>query len=288
MHTSGDFKLHGGDSAFANRQKLLFDKLSDAEQECNKNKMTTESTDVDMAIDESNKTKSIRTGLQRKNETKRFRGKESIFKRPEGPAPRAVNRSVPDYHKHPHKWMKYSLDDVSNDDMTEQSNTTAALSFLNELKARRSMEQIEGTEEMDYDEISMIDQSHDQTKVACKSKKVQARKSVEAEEMDVDNTTLDEHNETKTVIKPRKIKATSEIEFKKPESDTEKTENAPIIIDHDDKPTFRSSKVIMPEYIVGQKQKKKKRNKKEKLVEKVDRLKQLKLDHLEELDEEEN
>ncbi|XP_076171521.1 uncharacterized protein LOC143148751 [Ptiloglossa arizonensis] len=251
MHTSGDFILHGGDIAFENRQKLLFDRLSDAEQECNKNKAITESTDLDMTIDESNKSKNLRIGQKRKIETKRFRGKESIFKRPEGPAPRAVNRNIPDYHRNPHKWMKYSLDDVSNDDMTEQSNTRAALSFLKELKARRSLEQIEGAGKMDVDEI-----------------------------------TSTEHDQSKVVFKSKKIKAISDIEFKKPESDTEKTQNTPIIIDHNDKPVFRSSKVIMPEYVVGQKQKKK--SKKEKLLQKVDRLKQLKLDHLEELDEEEN
>ncbi|XP_043261566.1 uncharacterized protein LOC122402661 [Colletes gigas] len=251
MHTSGDFILHGGDTAFANRQKLLFDRLSDAEQECNRTKSVIESTDVDMAIDESNKSIILRAGQKRKSELKRFRGKESIFKRPEGPAPRAVNRSVPDYHRNPHKWMRYSLDDVSNDDMTEQSNTRAALSFLKELKARRSLKQIDGEREMDVDEIAST--GNDQTKTGFTSKKV---------------------------------KAISDIEFKKPERDAVETLNTSIVIEHNDKPVFRSSKIIMPEYVVGQKQKKK--NKKEKRLEKVDRLKQLKLGHLEEFDEDDN
>ena len=37
------------------------------------------------------------------------------------------------YHNS-HKWEKYSLDDVSNDDMTKENNTRAALSFLKELE----------------------------------------------------------------------------------------------------------------------------------------------------------
>ncbi|KOC64501.1 hypothetical protein WH47_01085 [Habropoda laboriosa] len=251
MHPPRDFILQGGNTAFANRQKLLFDKLSDAEQECNKNKMVTESTDVEIDIDESNKTQILRAGQKRKSETKKFRGKESIFKRPEGPAPRALSRSIPDFHKNPHKWKKYSLDDVSNDDMTEESNTRAALSFLKELKARRSMEKAEKSEKMDIEQSGSVEQ-----------------------------------NQRKVVFKPRKIKTTSDVEFKKPESSADKISNIPVIVDHDDKPIFRSSKVIMPEYVVGQKHKKK--NKKEKHIEKVDRLKQLKLDHLEEADEDEN
>ncbi|CAK9833240.1 hypothetical protein ANTRET_LOCUS9957 [Anthophora retusa] len=251
MHPPKDFVLQGGNTAFANRQKLLFDKLSDAEQECSKNKMVTETTDVDINVDESNKSQILRAGQKRKSETKRFRGKESIFKRPEGPAPRAVSRNVPDFHKNPHKWKKYSLDDVSNDDMTEESNTRAALSFLKELKARRLMEKAEESEKLDTEQSGSMEQ-----------------------------------NQMEVVFKPRKIKTTSDVVFKKPESSTDKISNTPVIIDHDDKPTFRSSKVIMPEYVVGQKQKKK--NKKGKHLEKVDRLKQLKLDHLEEADEDEN
>ncbi|XP_078048090.1 uncharacterized protein LOC144475746 [Augochlora pura] len=250
MHTSGDFVLHGGDRAFASRQKLLFEKLSDAEQQCHRTKSVIESTNEDMIIDDISNSQIIRSGLKRKYETRRLRGKESIFKRPEGPAPRAANRTIPDYHKNPHKWMKYSLDDVSNEDMTEQSNTRAALSFLNELRARRSFEQIEDTEKMDLSEFST------------------------------------DKEPTKIVFKSRKVKPTSEVQFKKPKSDTQKIFDEPVIIDHDDKPVFRSSKIIMPEYVVGQKKTKKIKKDKPKQISKIDRLKQLKLDHLQELDEE--
>lgn len=249
MHMSGDFVLHGGNTAFANRQKLLFDKLSDAEQECNKNKMIIESANRNMDIDEYKKSQTPRAGQKRKSEMKRFRGKESIFKRPEGPAPRASNRNVPDYHKNPHKWKKYSLDDVSNDDMTEQSNTRAALSFLKELKARRLTKKSE-------------------------------------EQMDVEESNSVENDDSKIVFKPRKAKIISDIQFKKPENEAENTNNAAVIVDSEDKPIFKSSKVIMPEYVVGQKQKKKSRKEKPQI--KLNQSIQLKLDHLEELDEEED
>lgn len=250
MHTAGDFILHGGNADFANRQKLLFDKLSDAEQECSKNKMVTESTDIDMEIIKPNQYQISRKDQNYRIEMKRFRGKESIFKQPEGPAPRAVNRSVPDFHKNPHKWKKYSLDDVSNDDMTEESNTRAALSFLKELKARKSIEKVR-----------------------------------ESEKMDIDESDLNKGNEMKILFKTKKRKIPVEIEFKKPESNTSTVSNVSII-ENDDKPVFRSSKIIMPEYVVGQK--KKKKDKKERQPVKIDRSRQLKLDHLEELDEEEN
>ncbi|CAL7935235.1 unnamed protein product [Xylocopa violacea] len=249
MHTTGDFVLHGGDTAFANRQKLLFDKLSDAEQECSKNKMVTEPTDVGMDVDETHKSCILRAGQKRKIEMRRFRGKESIFKRPEGPAPRALNRSVPDFHKNPHKWKKYSLDDVSKDDMTEESNRRAALSFLKELKARKSGKKVEESQKMDVDEPESV-----------------------------------ERDQEKVIFRSKKAKTPTEIKFRKPEDNTENVDNV-VVIENDDKPIFRNSKVIMPEYVVGQKQKKK--NKREKHFVKVDRLKQLKLGHLEEPDEEE-
>lgn len=250
MHTA-DFVLRGGDTAFTNRQKRLFDSLSDAEQECNKKKMIVEPVTEDMDVDERDKSEILpRAGRVHRSETRRFRGKESIFKRPEGPALRAARRTIPDYHRNPHKWVKYSLDDVSNEDMTEESNTRAALSFLKELKTRRSLDQDE-----------------------------------KMKGMDVDESISTERKDDKVTFKFKAAKTCSGIRFKKPTNEMEETQNAPVIIEHDDKPVFRSSKIIMPEYIVGQKQRK--QNKKEKPVEKINRLKQMKLDHLNEPDKEE-
>lgn len=252
MYTSNEFVLHGGDTAFANRQKVLFDKLSVAEKEHRDKNTTARGSDPDASM-EIEKTSTLepppKVGHKRKNETRGYRGKESIFKRPEGPAPRACMRNVPDYHKNPHKWVKYSLGDVPNEDMTERGNTQAALSFLKELKTRRLQRAEDGEHKMDIEDVELDGRQ----------------------------------NESKITFKSKKIKTNSQIEFRK--RDTPMAESSSVIVDSNDKPVFRSSKIIMPEYIVGQKQKKKK---KEKPIIKIDRSKQLKLDHLQEPDEEED
>ncbi|KAL6267882.1 hypothetical protein P5V15_000953 [Pogonomyrmex californicus] len=244
MHTSTDFILRGGDAAFTNRQRLLFDQLSIAESKCNKHDRSEMYEDE---TDEREGRSDTRDDRRQKRETKRFRGRESIFKRPEGPAPRASFRNIPDYHRNPHKWVKYSLDDVSSEDMTERSNTQAAMSFLRELKARRKKEEIdECGEKIDVEPSS----SHDFTETRFKSKKHKS--------------------------------SSSQIVFRKPQ--TEAVEDI-AIIEPDDKPVFRSSKIVLPEYVIGQKPKR--ICKQNRPVIKVDRSKELKLDHLQEPDEEE-
>ncbi|KYQ57690.1 Protein TSSC4 [Trachymyrmex zeteki] len=242
MHTSTNFTLRGGDAAFANRQQALFDQLLIAENKCNKHdKPETDNTEMS----ERRKRPAPSDDRRQKRETKRFSGKESIFKRPEGPAPRTNFRNIPDYHRNPHKWVKYSLDDVSSEDMTEHSNTQAAMSFLRELKARRKKEEI--------DECG--------------------------EEMDIE---ICESNSTETRFKFKKRASSSQITFKKPRT-REIMEN---IAEPDDKPIFKSSKIILPEYVIGQKPKK--TCKQNRPVIKVDRSKELRLDHLQEPDEEED
>jgi len=63
------------------------------------------------------------------------------FKKPDKFKPRG--KSVPDHRKHPDKWTKYSLADVSPDDMSDRSNTKAALQFLNKLKEDKAGEKEE-------------------------------------------------------------------------------------------------------------------------------------------------
>ncbi|XP_026465622.1 protein TSSC4-like [Ctenocephalides felis] len=77
--------------------------------------------------------------LQNKSvSTKKFRGKESIFKRPEAPKPKRLHpNNRPDFLKNPHKWTKYSLENISSTDMSESSNASAAFTFLKELEDRR-------------------------------------------------------------------------------------------------------------------------------------------------------
>lgn len=252
MHASADFVLHGGDAAFANRQKQLFDQLLIAESKYNKDdKSTTDDTVMHVEVDKcQNKTRvATRDALKLRRVTKRYRGKQSIFKHPEGPAPRTNIRSIPDYHKNPHKWTKYSLHDVSNEDMTERSNTWAATSFLRELRARRKKE---------------------------KANEDEKKRDVEPCELDM----------PETMFKSRKHTPASQIVFKKPETKEAENLTEPVVIESDEKPIFQSSKIILPEYVVGQKPKKICKQKRP--VVKVDRIKELQLDHLQEPDEEED
>ncbi|XP_014485378.1 PREDICTED: protein TSSC4 [Dinoponera quadriceps] len=252
MHTSTNFVLRGGDAAFANRQKLLFDQLSIAENRCNKHdRCEINDNEMRVDVDSCNRDTTSREHVKRRRETRRFSGKESLFKRPEGLAPRTKGfRSVPDHHRNPHKWIKYSLADVSNEDMTEKSNTQAAMSFLKELKARRKTEADESDEKMDIESCNLNAQD-------CKE----------------------------AIFKHRKRASTSQIVFRKPQ--TKETENSKIVVTgSDDKPMFRNSKIILPEYVIGQKPKKIPRRNKP--VVKSDRVKELRLDHLEEPDEEEH
>lgn len=240
MHTSSNFVLRGGDAAFANRQRLLFDQLSVAESKCNKHDKSEAETEKRIE-----KRPISNDDWRQKKETKRFRGKESIFKRPEGPAPRANIRNIPDYHRNPHKWVQYTLDDVSTEDMTERSNTQAAMSFLRELKARRKEEVGEYEEEMDIDPCESSAQ--DPTETRFKSKKL-----------------------------------SSQIKFRKPRM----KETADDIAELNEKSIFKSSKIILPEYVIGQRPKR--TPKQNQPVVKVDRSKEFKLDHLQEPDEEED
>ncbi|XP_011691748.1 PREDICTED: uncharacterized protein LOC105452391 isoform X2 [Wasmannia auropunctata] len=259
MHTSTNFTLRGGDAAFANRQQLLFDQLSIAESKCNKHDRP-EADDVEMQEESprgSGKRPAASDDRRQKRETKKFRGRESIFKRPEGPAPRANLRNIPDHHRNPHKWVKYTLDDVSSEDMTDRSNMQAAMSFLRELKARRKREE----EEEEEEEVD--------------------------EGMDVEPCVSNAAGPTETRFKSKK-RASSQIAFRKPRTE-ETAEGVAAIVEPDDRPIFRSSKIILPEYVIGQKPKR--TCKQNRPVVKVDRSKELRLDHLQEPDdddEEEN
>lgn len=233
-------QLHDS-TAFSNRMKALVDQLSIAETEYNKRKedLAPSYMEVSEESKEICRSQQKEGSKKRKHETQKFRGRPSIFKRPQGPAPRSIYRGIPDYHRNPHKWIKYSLDDVSNEDMTDRSNTRVALSFLKELKARKA----QMTEKMDIDD-------------------------------------------NKILFKSKKTGSTSKIPFKRPEVETANCENSSVIVCTDDKPMFKNTKIIMPEYVVGQKQVKK--IKKNKLPIVSSSSTKIKLDHLQELDEDEN
>lgn len=68
--------------------------------------------------------------------TKQFRGKDSLFVKPEIPPWRIIEKHrAPDFKLHPHKWTKYSLADVN--EMNDKSNAAAAFAFLKEMQTRR-------------------------------------------------------------------------------------------------------------------------------------------------------
>lgn len=143
MHNSegSSFSISGGGADFANRQKDLFEKLKEAEKGVNISHQDviapsishhpTQREELAMDFEASNQLK-----RKRRSETKHLRGKESIFKRPEVPPP-WQGRKMPDHKKNPQKWTRYSLGDVSQDDMSDTTNTSTALSFLSELRKRK-------------------------------------------------------------------------------------------------------------------------------------------------------
>ncbi|XP_008559335.1 protein TSSC4 [Microplitis demolitor] len=221
-------------SAFYNRQQALFDQLSQAEKNCKKD----QSTPIDTSEFEREKfRRPPPPGKRRKNEARQFRGKESIFKQASLPSPFS-DRSIPDYHKNPHKWMRYSLDDVADADMSEKNNTRAALSFLKELKARKLKDELNEQSSMQVDD---------------------------------DKSTGMSSSTSSSIIK-----------FKKPKC---KEQSFTEIVEPDNAPIFIGSKIILPEYVVGQKPINKSKKDKKNFV-KVDRSKQMKLDHLQEYEDE--
>lgn len=204
---SDSFSIKSTNCAFSQRQKDVFDQLKVLE---NNRKNLGSQTDRLMETDQA---PPIRRN--QRSVTKHFRGKDSIFKQPQDRAPRNFIRGIPDFKKNPHKWTKYSLSDVKDEDISDKGNTNAALSFLKEMEHRKSLE--------------IQDETSDDLKV---------------------------------------------ITFNKP-----KSFSAKLRIDDDSKPSFRSSKVIMPEYIVGQRVRKNKSRTTESLSQ-MGTSKELKLDHL--------
>lgn len=197
----GLFAINSNNQEFAQRQKNVFDQL---------NTITCNLTNSEQGDDSEHLDVVDRT--QRKI-TKQFRNRESIFKRPHVPV-RTQSKKIPDHCLNPHKWTKYSLEDVRNEDMSERGNTSAAMSFLKELADRK------------------------------------------------EKTETSEEPETSKIVFRKNLINSSNIRTSKYDPDE--------II-------FRNSKVIMPEYVVGQKIKK---TKKKKESEVRSSSTQLKLDHL--------
>ncbi|EDW93985.1 uncharacterized protein LOC6533563 [Drosophila yakuba] len=149
--------------------------------------------------------RSIDAGLDPEDgRLRRLRGKESIFKKPELPIGRCLKpRKTPDYQVNPHKWKKYSLSDV---DISDQSNSAAALSFLRQMDAQREAE--------------------------------------------------GEDNESPPADGKIEFKRTSKLNRKLKNLKQQEVEDVEL-----DKPQLRGSKLVMPEYVIGQKPQKQKKSK---------------------------
>lgn len=202
------FTLTGTDENFIARQRNTFLALSEIEKKIN-------DSQEPMEIDAQ---RERRRPKSHKSRTKSFSGKESIFKVPQDPIRKNFIKKLPDFKKNPHKWTKYSLEDVRDEDISDKANTKAALSFLKDLEIRNKV-----TEE------------------------------------------CSDTTEKKIIFRrPINVSALRE--------------------ETDDKPSFRSSKIVMPEYVVGQKMKKERKNKS---IKSNNVNKNLKLDHLFEDDQDE-
>lgn len=207
----GLFSINSDNVDFAARQNSIFEQLNVAElNRVNEPKPSYVESDSD---EDSPMTNPI---IQRQSKNQFF-GQKNVFKTPKVPLKRALAASrIPDHLINPHKWTKYSLEDVTSEHMSERANTTAALSFLKELANRK--------EEAETD-MGVVE------------KKIVFQKSV------IVQNKLDDDGQ-------------------------------------EEKMRFRSTKVIMPEYVVGQKIKFEKKKRSTKAGKNVAATKLLKLDHL--------
>ena len=78
---------------------------------------------------------------RRSDDFQQSRRSRADFRPPRGLPPRQRQRGVPDFKKNPDKWTCYTLGDVSEKDMSERSNTNAALAFLDERKKEREKQE---------------------------------------------------------------------------------------------------------------------------------------------------
>lgn len=203
-------------SNFSDRQKNLFDQLKKAE-DVNKPRLSSPVIPMDIDV---NATNNRNSNKRKRSETKYFQGKESIFKRPEEPLSKCLPpRRIPDFRKNPHKWTKYSLDDVPNEDTSDRGNTAAALSFLREMEERKQSEN---------DAIEDAPEPIANTKVQFNKSALLQRKKKDEEKL-----------------------------------------------------SFKGTKIVMPEYVVGQVKKSTKKAVSAKSQSKSD-IKEIKLDHLNE------
>ncbi|XP_039448061.1 uncharacterized protein LOC120427270 [Culex pipiens pallens] len=230
--------------SFEDKKKALFASLDSAEKSIPSDSVLHQDQNADdysrVRRRPGSNSSSRRQEAASREPIRKFRGKESIFKRPAAPIGKCLPMTrVPDFKKNPHKWTKYSLEDV---DTSDRSNTAAAFSFLREIESQKRDQQ-------------------------------------QHEDDDGDGPT-----EFKSKVRfNRSVKLQARLEEVDKPPPTE-----------EDKPKVKGCKVVMPEYVIGQKPKKVRQGKIGAAAggcsSKRDRSSELKLDHLmeEEEDDEED
>ena len=84
----------------------------------------------------------VRHGNKTQSGRSSFQDPSFKFKQPQRRPPhRRGQNQIPDFKKHPDKYTHYSLGDVSEKDMSERSNSRAALAFLEERRLQREKEE---------------------------------------------------------------------------------------------------------------------------------------------------
>lgn len=118
-------------SSFDERQKKLFNHLRSAEELCSFSKSVKATSQPNYGSIDKKTYKKV------KHEMKQFRGRESIFKRPEANIRECLrSKCTPDYIKNPEKWKYYSLSDVTQEQMSDKTNIQTAIAFLREIEER--------------------------------------------------------------------------------------------------------------------------------------------------------
>ncbi len=167
---------------------------------------------------------------------------EHNFRRP---VSRPVRRSqVPDFRRNPHRYTEYDLSTVP--DHTDRNNTSAALSFLSELRDRRRSENAAPAQDYETDP--------EKGKVWQKSSDYVRRKHVFAKPED----------------QPSCPEPSTSQQAERTETESAETK---------EKPKFVEGKLTMPEYVVGESKMPRKEKKAEGLS-----CDALTLDHLDETD----
>ena len=171
------FKLTSdSNEGFSNRSKDIFAGIDDLASKTRKKDNCKEDSGsiVDKANDNATEDK--------QKATQDFKGRESIFRSPNETGWPPASKSnkyrrdrserknhhyrrghkTPDHVANPDKYTKYSLSDVSKDQISDRSNTRAAFDFLRELKDRKGQS---------IDECISMNQSASSPKVTFKKPK---------------------------------------------------------------------------------------------------------------------